>query len=136
MKHTQETSAELAQERPEEFDPMMNYAYPIALSDPEQAQAALVGTCLVVVHIHDGFALALAGGGMDLSWENREAFAILGYAPPLHFTSLPRMSGRGENERDRAILGACIQSAEIAAGWALRSAEQCQAILIEGEPKA
>jgi len=51
-------------------------------------------------------ALALTGGGMDLSWEICEAYMRLGYAPPVFFDP-PLMSGRGKAPVDLWILAGC-----------------------------
>jgi hypothetical protein len=117
-----ERASELAQESPEEFEPMMNYAYPLPSGsgfDAGAAQAELMSVgCVVVVMLDDEPHLALSGGGMDLSWEICHAFLVLGFRPPLHFSELPNMAGRGVSDGDLAILGACLESAEIAAKWA------------------
>lgn len=74
--------------------PMMNYAYPCDVDDIGDAAAKLDGLPLCVVEHDDGRTeLALTGGGMDLSWEICAAYVRLGYAPPIHFASLPNMAG-------------------------------------------
>ena len=125
-----ERAQELAQEAPEEFEPMMSCAYPLGSlrgSTPETLQARLLPRGpLVVVLLDETPYLALAGGGMDFSWEICEAYALLGFRPPLHFCDLPRMAGRGESDGDRAIIAACIGSAEIARGWAQSAIDRLQ----------
>lgn len=117
--HVREMSAD-------EWEPMMNFAYPIAgLScSPEEAQAKLCGRPVVVVILDGEPVLALSGGGMDFSWEICEAYCRLGMRPPLEFCRLPRMAGRGESERDRAIIAACYESATIAESWAKMEADR------------
>lgn len=108
--------------------PMMNYFYslPDFEGDVEQTCRKLshLPLCLVQFTDTDQWALALTGGGMDLSWEICEAFAICGYLPPTHFCDLPKMAGRGESSRDRRIISTCRQSLrgmKSRATWALRS---------------
>lgn len=86
--------------------PMMSYYYPLPDGfrnwgehpfprDEYAAADALRDVPLCVVRIDgDGYGLALTGGGMDLSWEIAEAFALLGYLPPVHFADLPGMAGK------------------------------------------
>lgn len=108
---------------PSNEGPMMNYYYPLEKlqTSIEDAQIALIDLPLCIVEFQDSsenYALALTGGGMDLSWEICEAFMRLGYLPPLHFADLPRMSGRGVSRKDRWIIAGCRRSASIARGWA------------------
>lgn len=94
--------------------------------DPEQAAYALQHLPLCVVEFSDEsqdkgtpeYALALTGGGQDLSWEICEAFMQIGQLPPIHFCDLPGMAGRadpgyGNFKRDSAIIAACRRSIEI-----------------------
>lgn len=115
----------------DEFAPMMNYVYPIN-GNPEQLQAALMDTCLVVVLIDEEPKLALAGGGMDLSWEICDAYIKLGYLPPAHFCELPKMAGRGSGEGDQAIMGHCLTSLEMLSGWNRHAAERLREHMLEG----
>jgi hypothetical protein len=87
--------------------PMMSYYYPLPSfpDDIHKACLAIKHLPLVIVQFEgddDNAALALSGGGMDLSWEICEAFMRLGYLPPTHF-ELPRICGRGTSSRDRWI---------------------------------
>lgn len=86
--------------------PMMSYYYPIEVRDdfdPQDAARKLVDLPVCVIEwLEDeqdsrGFyALALTGGGTDLTWEICEAFMRLGYLPPVHFAGqLPEICGRG-----------------------------------------
>ena len=104
----------------EEIAPMMNYVYPVTLNmSPEQAQDILARnhTSLTIVYLHGEAYLALAGGGMDFSWEICEAYTLLGQLPPVHFCDLPGMAGRGQSDRDKAIIAACRQSVTTAQRW-------------------
>lgn len=96
--------------------PMMNYYYPLPGWDgnASDAAAAIIDLPLVLVQFldTDEWALALSGGGMNLSWEICEAFMLLGYLPPVHFSDLPQMSGRGHSARDRWIIGGCRRSVQ------------------------
>jgi hypothetical protein len=109
-------------------EPMMNYHYPIDLPygvSQEQAELALVDLPLCLIDWrHDGYSLALTGGGMNLAWEICEAYMRIGCLPPVHFCDLPRMSGRGTSARDRWILAGCKQSYRVQMGWAKRGVER------------
>jgi hypothetical protein len=99
--------------------PMMNYYYPLPeRPDDDDVVLALDGLPLCVVDFNSEFesnsALALTGGGMDLSWEICEAHMRLGYLPPVDYCSLPQMAGRGQSPRDRKIIEACRASANSA----------------------
>lgn len=85
---------------PENDGPMMNYFYPLPDDDmdPTEAAKAIVDLPLCVIEFldedrGDRYALALTGGGMDLSWEICEAYMRLGYLPPAHFADLPEYAG-------------------------------------------
>jgi hypothetical protein len=111
-----------APDHAEEWEPMMDYAYPLGRGDcasvlQSRLLAAGVG-CVVAVELDGQAVLALSGGGMDLSWDICHAYAVCGYMPPAHFCDLPAMSGRGESEQDLAILAVCLESLEVQAGWA------------------
>ena len=106
--------------------PMMNYFYPVELfgTDEEEAARRLLHLPLAVVTFKDSdeVALALTGGGMNLSWEICEGYMRLGQLPPLAFCDLPHMAGRGASayspqsrERDLRIVEACRASCEHAA---------------------
>jgi hypothetical protein len=92
--------------------PMMNYYYPLPFDPSDTAIAELANLPLCVVYVDEDPALALTGGGMDLSWEICEAFMRLGCLPPLHFAGLPAMAGRGENADDLRIILICEQAVE------------------------
>jgi hypothetical protein len=94
--------------------PMMSYYYrlPEFSGDLTEAATAIKGLPLVIITFEDSgeHALALSGGGMDLSWQICEAFMRLGYFPPSHFSDLPQMCGRGHSAKDRWIIAACRKS--------------------------
>lgn len=92
--------------------PMMNYFYALPFSPSDSAIAELANLPLCVVEIDEEPALALTGGGMDLSWEICEAFMRLGLLPPIHFAGLPAMAGRGEDADDLRIMLACERAVE------------------------
>lgn len=81
--------------------PMMNYFYalPCFNQDSEEAAKKLKDAALCLVHFYDAtdedqeYALALTGGGMDMTWDICWAFIALGYVPPRHFWRLPKMAG-------------------------------------------
>lgn len=111
---------------PENDGPMMSYYYPLPdFNGNEDSARALVDLPLVLVRFEESgdWALALSGGGMDLSWEICAGFMALGYLPPVHFSDLPKMAGRGQSPSDRAIIAACrksVQSQKHSAGRVLR----------------
>ncbi len=109
-------------ERPE-CAPMMNYYYPLPYygGDPEDDQLTLYQSSANVVMVRmmgvdgddDDYALALSGGGMDLSWDICHAYILLGYAPPLQFCDLPDFAGQDNKlEPFWTILKACLRSAK------------------------
>jgi len=99
--------------------PVMRRARPVSTSqNPGELQMALILARLpvCVVSTDDGLALALTGGGMDLTWEIVEAYMIAGQLPPAVLAGrLPHMAGRGVSENDRAIIAACHESLRVAA---------------------
>jgi hypothetical protein len=103
---------------------MMNYYYPVEIDDTDEAAKLLADTCLCIVTIDDKTALALTGGGMDLSWEICAAFIKLGFLPPLHFCDLPGMAGKPRGDEDKLTIAACLKTCEVASNWALRTAER------------
>lgn len=89
-----------------DWEPMMNYAYPLDRHPPDDWKTKV--NCCTVVEIDEKYYLALTGGGMDFSWEICESYMRLGYLPPAHFaSSLPRMAGRGTSNLDEWILRGC-----------------------------
>ena len=126
-------------ERPE-IAPMMNYYYelPYYEGDPEEDQLTLYQSSANVVLVRmpnikdngDSYALALSGGGMDLSWDICHAYILLGYAPPLHFCNLPDLGQDNRQEPYQLILKACLQSAKSVAYRANRQIKQLQSQLI------
>lgn len=107
--------------------PVMNYAYPLEdlgrFEDGNEAASAIpdLPLCIVGEEGRDDatpwggeWALALTGGGMDLSWEICEAFMRLGFLPPTHFADLPRFAGRPSGEVDTWIIHGCLRSFEVA----------------------
>lgn len=121
-------------ERPD-CAPMMNYYYPLPYyeGDPGADQARLYKSSANVVLVkiigvdddEDVYALALSGGGMDLSWDICQAFILLGYAPPLQFCDLPDFAGQDNSKEPFwSILKACLQSAKAAEQRAMRQTSQ------------
>lgn len=113
-------------ERPE-CAPMMNYYYRLPNyegdRDPEADQSLLYQSRVNVVMVkinggeddEDIYALALSGGGMDLSWDICHAFILLGYAPPLFACDVPEFAGQDNSKEPFwSILKACLQSVRTA----------------------
>ncbi len=103
--------------------PMMNYMYPIRwdrVGSGERAALALIDLPLCLVHLEkeEEFFLALTGGGMDLKWQIAEAYMVLGYLPPTHFSRLPDMAGKKLNSRNRWILSGMRASLLARRNWA------------------
>lgn len=100
--------------------PMMNYYYPLPDEreyDEDDARAVQhLNLCLVHFMEDETYALALTGGGMDLSWDICEGFMRLGYYPPVHFR-LPNMAGTPDNEHHQTVIQACIKGREIVKRW-------------------
>lgn len=115
--------------------PMMSFAYPLPNfpGDAREAAEKLADLPLAVVEFTSGpleglTALALTGGGMDLSWEICEGYIRLGYLPPIHF-EIPGMAGRGKSEEDRAIIAAYLKSCKIVASSVERKAERARKLV-------
>jgi len=115
--HGQEEISKLAEEyfyqNSDQLEPMYNYWYPLPnLSvNSDVAQAILVtesNVCTVVI-LDDEPVLALAGCGMDFSWNICRAYILLGYLPPFYFCDLPEMTGYS----DDLVRDACIESCKV-----------------------
>lgn len=113
------------------YVPMMNYAYPLPnfRGDATAAQRTLDqlerGCAAIVVEIDGVPWLALAGGGMNLSWDICRAYIALGYYPPVHYAA--RLPRQGETDVETARLA--LESCEIAARWATQHVEDARALL-------
>jgi hypothetical protein len=115
-------SCEDSEVEPDTDGPMMNFSYdlptgfPIHHDDPHEAAHAIRELPLCVVRFRRvgpwacSYALALTGGGMDLSWEICEAFMRLGYLPPVAFADLPEMAGYPANEVHRWVVEGCLRA--------------------------
>jgi hypothetical protein len=108
--------------------PMMSCCYPLPAfpADIHKACLAIKNLPLVIVRFDgddDRAALALSGGGMNLSWEICEAFMRLGYLPPTHF-DLPAMCGRGVTAKDRWILRGYVRACRAQRRWIARKKER------------
>jgi len=104
--------------------PMMNYIYDLPNRDNFEMEDAKkikdLPLCLMYFYEDEGteehYALALTGGGMDLSWQICEAYMRLGYYPPVHFR-LPNMAGKENSDRNLGIVEACIEGRKIVQRW-------------------
>ena len=110
------------------FYPVMNSAWPIDLpyrADVESIAAKIDdwAGCVSLMRMTDAFdnwgdpkyALALTGGGMDLSWNLAAAYVAAGCVPPMRLLrDLPNYGGGGSNigeEATRAVLDASDKAA-------------------------
>lgn len=128
----------------EYYFPMMNYIYPLPFdfeNDMErkfgsnwkkEIKSKLNNTTIVYFPEEEEYAMALTGGGMNLSWEICESFVNLGYLPPVHFCDLPRMAGKKIEGKNKLIVFACMRSAEISKIWGERTKEKLEDILKSG----
>lgn len=100
------------------YEPMMNFIWPVDLGygvEPEEA-AALIdqfagSTTLVYIQDLDTHAIALSGGGMDLSWDIATAYLCCGCLPPVSLLyRLPRMC-ETYRERHHILLTECSAKA-------------------------
>jgi len=121
--------------------PMMNYYYPLPDFKDFGYEDALkinhLNLCLVYFTEKEEYALALTGGGMDLSWDIVEAYIRLGYYPPTHF-DLPNFAGMPNDMHRRCIINACIGSREIVKGWMdndIKDLENLTKYLIKSNPR-
>ena len=120
----QQSMQEYFYENTHQLEPMYNYAYPLPhlFVNSDVAQAILVknsNVCTVVI-LDDEPVLALAGAGMDFSWDICRAYILLGYLPPFHFCDLPKMAGYS----DDLVRDACIESCEAVKGRATGTLER------------
>lgn len=117
----EETAREAHTENPEQFWPAMNGAWPLPSDgtefDPEEAQRKLWELPVTLVRLDGGYVLALTGGGMDLSDALAEAYLLLGLFPPTELCSLPDHAGPPPTPRALAVIGGCLESLAIQAGW-------------------
>ncbi len=111
--------------------PQMSAYWPLPEFRGDESRAeALAPFPLALVHFteSDEWAIALTGGGMDLSWEIAGAYIAMGYCPPVSLR-LPQMAGMVLGDQERRVLAACRKSAEVAKRWAdnnLRDLEQVE----------
>jgi len=95
--------------------PMMNYYYPLPhfSGDVEELAKTLPGPLCLVEFESGEYALALTGGGMDLTWEICAAYIHCGYLPPLHFCDLPRMADKHRHSHWRPVIEACLNTLKV-----------------------
>jgi len=103
-------------------EPMMNCYYPLPNADHlEPDDVKKIDGPVVLIQFEDGdWALALSGGGMDLSWDICKAFVDLGFLPPTHFADLPEFAGDKWTEGKALVVCAMGRSLEIAELWLQR----------------
>lgn len=92
--------------------PMMNYFYPADFGMSCGEAASLCEGCCVVVEFENGdHGFALAGGGMDCSWQIAGSYVACGLLPPA-WIRLPMMGGISLTPHNRLIIEACKMAAE------------------------
>lgn len=104
--------------------PMMNYLYPLKVTGHSfgmEDAKKLNGLNLCLVYFldeeeSDAYALALTGGGMDLSWDICQGYIRLGFYPPVHFR-LPNFAGMRKTKGREAVIDACVKGREIVKTW-------------------
>lgn len=125
------TLDELSDAVDEAAGPGMNYWYPVDhISDVTEAIAAAYAIRdlgLVVVEVDGAFGLALAGGGMDMSWDIVAAYVTLGTLPPIHFSDLPNMGSSQSHPVRQYVFTAMLRSLDIASAQALTAADRLAA---------
>lgn len=116
-----------------EFDPMMNYRYPLPHFDDkhhsdEDIKKALdrAGAVTLIEDLKTGEKyLALTGGGMDLSWNIVKGYINLGFAPPAHFCrDLPSFAGEKLSVENKEAIEGCRKSLSAQAGWDQRGLQR------------
>lgn len=116
----------------ETCQPMMNYYYPLDKlgGDLHRQNIKLQHLPVCVVRVNGDAALALTGGGMDLTWKICEAFMRLGYFPPFHFArDLPLLAGmKMSNPVTAWVWKGCKRSCEIISKWAERAVERADEV--------
>jgi hypothetical protein len=140
-----DTDSECDGHVPSAEGPMMSYFYALPENsrrlDPDTAAKKIVHLPLCLVDFdggedshgtHRGLALALTGGGMDLTWEIAEAYMRLGFLPPTQVAALPRICGRGVSSKDRWIARGCMRSFKVAKAWLSQRAERVKEALAFG----
>lgn len=116
-----------------EFEPMMNYRYPLpdfkekGLSEEEIKKALnRAGAVTLVEDLESNEKyLALTGAGMDFSWDIVKGYVNLGFAPPAHFCrDLPRFAGDRLTQENKEAILACRKSLEAQSLWNQRGLEK------------
>jgi len=122
-----EWCANVVADNPHDYEPMMNYIYPLPhyRNSAKWAQNLIADTACVVVEVNGETCLALAGGGMDLSWDICLAYILLDYLPPLHFCHLPEYAGGPPKGKQitKFIIDACRRSCRVVREQAKRRLE-------------
>lgn len=91
------------------WEPMVNTLWPLPdeFEVPDDVRDRLDNMTVVEIEGHDetATALALTGGGMDMSWHIARTYVNLGYLPPATLGKLPEMAGMDYDapENERAI---------------------------------
>ena len=92
--------------------PMMNYFYPADFRmSCEKAAKLCAGSCIVVELENGDTGFALAGGGMDFSWDIAESYVACGLLPPA-WIRLPMFASMTLTRHSHLIIEACRETAK------------------------
>lgn len=94
----------------ESWYPLYNYIYclPDTFQVPDDWRDKLEG--MTIITVNEKYFLGLTSVGQDNSWGICQTYVNLGYFPPIVFSDLPLMSGRGISSKDRRLISLCKES--------------------------
>ncbi len=94
--------------------------------DEDDVARAIHDLPVCLVKVGEEYGLILTGGGMNLIWEIVEAFTRIGALPPTDKIDLASMADRGESERDRYLIAACLRAGREAIGFIQRDLDSLE----------
>ena len=108
--------------------PLMRYVYPLerefSYEEARQLQARLLISpwSIIVVELITAFgsehALALTGGGMDMTWDICGGYVVAGMLPPFAHCRLPNFAGQRATAANLLVRDAVRRSIEVVQMWA------------------
>lgn len=126
------------EEENQEYQPMMNYLWPIEefeqgknnFNDKSLKKALDDAGAVTLIQRNDNgeYYLALAGGGMDLSWDLAAGYVNLGYLPPFKICEhLPEFAGENYGDaKHRNVILACQRTIKFVENRAQRAIPEIQ----------